>query len=139
MELITQGRLMEFMLIPGKIYHDCFMPFYIMELLDKSLLDKMLLPDLYYHTSGGSGIYQPIGINLWIIRHFELQLLLNLELFTCLNSCVNCGSTELSAVNIAQEQYARLAESFRLYTRFCPDSGSTALLMSEAYFTLQPG
>ena len=52
-----------------------------------------------------------------------------------MNSCVNCGSTELSAVNIAAGGNMRgLPESFRLYTRFCPRPGSTAPFnASEAY------
>ena len=120
MELITQGRLMEFYANTREDISRLLYAVYIMELLDKSLLDKMPLPDLYYHTLEVLEYINQLGINPLIIRHFELQLLLNLGYSPNLNSCVNCGSTELSAVNIAAgEQYARLPEVSGPIHRFC--------------------
>ena len=113
MELITQGRLMEFYANTREDISRLLYAVYIMELLDKSLLDKMPLPDLYYHTLEVLEYINQLRINPLIIRHFELQLLLNLGYSHNLNSCVNCGSTELSAVNIAAGSNMRgLPESF---------------------------
>ncbi len=101
MELITQGRLMEFYANTREDISRLLYAVYLMELLDKSLLDKMALPDLYQHTLQILDYINQWGVNPLVIRHFELQLLLSLGYLPVLDSCVNCGSKELKAFNLA--------------------------------------
>ena len=66
MELITQGRLMEFYANTREDISRLLYAVYIMELLDKSLLDKMLCL-IYTTIPWSSGIINQLGINPLII------------------------------------------------------------------------
>ncbi|NLO21428.1 MAG: DNA repair protein RecO [Syntrophomonadaceae bacterium] len=101
MELITQGSLIEFYANTREDISRLIYAVYIMELLDKSLLEKMPFNDLYGHTLQVLDYINQWGINSVIIRHFELQLLLSLGYSPSLEFCINCGSKELGAFNIA--------------------------------------
>lgn len=101
MEQITQGQLMEFYADTREDISRLLYAVYIMELLDKSLLDKMPFNELYSYTLQVLDYINQWGINPLIIRHFELQLLLSLGYSPSLDFCVNCGGKELRAFNIA--------------------------------------
>jgi len=96
MDIITQGKLVDFFGncredLPRTLY--CI---YIMELLDKSLMDKVKLPDLFkitlqVLTNLNQSGYQPLAI-----RFFEMKLLVNLGYMPILHKCASCGSKQSS-------------------------------------------
>jgi len=66
---------------------------YMMELLDKSLLERMPLLDLYSDTLEVLDYLNSHAFNPLIIRFFELRLLVSLGYAPNLRHCVRCGST----------------------------------------------
>ncbi len=96
MDLITQGKLVDFFGnsredLPRTLY--CI---YIMELLDKSLMDKVKLPDLFKITLEVLNYINESGYKPVIIRFFEMKLLINLGYKPILLECVSCGKKQLS-------------------------------------------
>lgn len=92
MDLITQGRLLDFF---GNSREDLSRTLYIMymmELLDKSLMDKVPLPHLYLTLVEVLELMDQEGFNPLLVRYFESQLLTHLGYRPVLDRCVGCGS-----------------------------------------------
>jgi DNA repair protein RecO (recombination protein O) len=95
LELITQGRLLDFY---GNCREDINMLLYIMymmELLDKSLMDKVPLPQLFSTTITVLELFNNKGFNLLAIRYFEMMLLINLGYRPVVAGCIACGKKEV--------------------------------------------
>jgi len=91
LDLITQGKLLDFY---GDVREDMsrtLYAVYMMELLDKTLMDRVALPGLYATTLSVLRYLNEISLNLLIIRFFEMNLLINLGYSPVLNKCVLCN------------------------------------------------
>jgi len=102
MDLITQGRLIDFYGNTREDISGMLHAVYIMELLDKALMDRMPLKNLYQHTLQVLDFIDQFGINPLVIRQYELQLLVCLGYSPGLNTCVSCGNPQVSAFDLAQ-------------------------------------
>ncbi|MEN6350016.1 MAG: DNA repair protein RecO [Syntrophomonas sp.] len=92
LDLITQGRIFEFY---GNIRENinCTLNvLYIMELLDKSLMDRLALPVLYSNTLAVLDYLNRNEHNPLIIRFFEMNLLINLGYSPVFDHCAHCGT-----------------------------------------------
>ncbi|MEQ8199973.1 MAG: DNA repair protein RecO [Syntrophomonadaceae bacterium] len=91
LDLITQGRMLDFF---GNSREDLSRTLYIMymmEILDKSLMDRMPLPQLYLALVAVLELLDQEGFNPMLVRYFESQLLINLGYKPVLDRCVQCG------------------------------------------------
>ncbi len=94
--IITQGKVLDFY---GNIRDNLDLSLstvYIMELLDKSLLENVPLPRLYYNTLQVLNILntKEIDYNPILIRYYEMSLLEELGYKPILNHCVICKNTD---------------------------------------------
>ncbi|QGT99978.1 DNA recombination and repair protein RecO [Candidatus Syntrophocurvum alkaliphilum] len=103
LDLITQGKLIDFY---GNCREDLTLTLYsiyIMELLDKSLMEKVAIPNLYNKTVEVLSFFNNHGSNNLILRFYELQLLNELGYKPVVDCCVVCGSKEYSSSFSLQE------------------------------------
>lgn len=91
LDLITQGRLLDFYGNSREDIKRTLHCMYIMELLDKSLMDRAAMPRLYGLTLSILQYINNNGLNHLVLRYFELQLLIQLGYRPVLDKCVNCG------------------------------------------------
>jgi DNA repair protein RecO (recombination protein O) len=94
MDIITQGKLLDFF---GNSREDLLRTLYciyIMELLDKSLMDKVKMPELFHIALTVLQIIDQVGYNPLLIRFFEMRLLTNLGYKPFLLECVSCGKKQ---------------------------------------------
>ena len=95
LDLITQGKLLSFYGNSRQELQRTLWCMYMMEILDKSLLDRVPMPGLYTSLCQvldklNEDTFRP----LWI-RFFEVRLLINLGYQPVIDQCVECGSTQL--------------------------------------------
>ncbi|KUG04335.1 dna recombination and repair protein reco [hydrocarbon metagenome] len=102
LDLITQGKLIEFYGNTREDMQRMLYAVYIMELLDKSLMERMPLRELYIHTLQVLEYMNQWGINPLIIRSFELKLLMCLGYTPLLDHCINCGSPRVTAFDMPE-------------------------------------
>lgn len=91
MDTITQGKVLDFY---GNSREDLLRTLYcmyIMELLDKSMMDKIRLPGLFMTTRQVLERMDQYGYQPLLIRYFEMQLLVNLGYKPILMECASCG------------------------------------------------
>ncbi len=100
LDLITQGKLIEFYGNTREDIQRMLYAVYIMELLDKSLMERMPLSNLYLHTLQVLDYINEWGINPLVIRSFEIKLLICLGYTPLLNQCINCGSPRVTAFDM---------------------------------------
>ena len=91
LELITQGKIIDFFGNSREDITRTLHSMYIMELLDKSLLEKVPLPHLYNALIAVLGLVNEQGLNPILIRYFESRLLVNLGYKPVVSQCVRCG------------------------------------------------
>jgi len=91
LDLITQGRLLDFYGDSREDIKRTLHCVYIMELLDKSLMDRVAMPRLYSLTLSILQHINDNGLNFLVLRYYELQLLVQLGYRPVLDKCVNCG------------------------------------------------
>ncbi len=91
MDLITQAKLLDFYGNTRQDLERALNCYYLMELLDKSLLEHVPLPDLYQTLVAVLEALNEQGLNPLFIRYFECQLLVTLGYKPVLKQCVNCG------------------------------------------------
>lgn len=96
MDLITQGKIIDFFGNSREDINRILYSMYIMELIDKSLLERVPLPKLYATLVEVLELINEQGLNLMLVRYFESQLLVNLGYQPVMDQCVLCGSLELS-------------------------------------------
>jgi DNA repair protein RecO (recombination protein O) len=91
LDLITQGRLIDFFANSREDINRTLYSVYIMELLDKALMDRVPMPQLFGITLSVLEFINNQGINPLILRYFEMQLIVELGFKPELNYCTNCG------------------------------------------------
>ncbi len=120
LDLITQGKLIDFYGNTREDIQRIIYAVYIMELLDKSLLERMPLNNLYLHTLQVLDYINEWGINPLIIRAFELRLLVCLGYAPLLEQCIHCSSPRVMAFDMAEggmvcdECHEKSAGTYRL-------------------------
>lgn len=92
LDLITQGRLLNFFGNSREDLERTLYSIYIMELLDKSLMDRMPLPELFKFTLHILENINECGIRPLLIRCFEMRLAIYLGYLPVLDHCVSCGT-----------------------------------------------
>lgn len=103
LELITQGKLLDFFGNSREDLERTLYSIYLMEVLDKSLLDRMPVPGLFRLTLHTLQSINNQGLNPLFIRRFELNLAVHLGYRPILNQCVSCGQREgLAGFNLAE-------------------------------------
>ena len=90
LELITQGKLLDFFGNSREDLERTLYSVYLMEILDKSLMDRLPIPGLFRLTLQTLRTINDNGINPLVIRHFELNLAIHLGYRPQLNQCVVC-------------------------------------------------
>jgi DNA repair protein RecO (recombination protein O) len=101
MDLITQGKIIDFFGNSREDLTRTLYSMYIMELLDKSLLERAPLPHLYTELLSVLGLVNEQGLNPILIRYFESRLLVNLGYKPVVNQCVLCGGKESKDFNFS--------------------------------------
>lgn len=96
-DLITQGRMIDFFGNLRQELYATMQAVYMMELLDKALLDGAALPTLFNSTlqvlrALNEGVPEPL-----LLRYFEMRLLVELGYTPVLDRCVGCDSVEVGA------------------------------------------
>jgi len=91
LDLLTQGKMLDFYGNSRQDLERALHCLYMMELLDKSLLDHVPLPDLYVSLLVVLEAINEQGLNPLFIRYFESQLLVNLGYKPVLKHCASCG------------------------------------------------
>ncbi len=97
MNTVTQGRLIDFF---GNIRQELFATMqavYMLELLDKALLDGAALPALFNSTLQVLQVMDQTGPDPLLLRFFEMRLLVELGYAPVLTHCVSCNSAEVAA------------------------------------------
>lgn len=95
LDLITQGKIIDFYGNAREDLERMLNAVYLMELLDKSLMEKVPLPGLYNELVQILDIINQDGINSLLIRYFESRLLVYLGYRPVLDQCVNCGNPSI--------------------------------------------
>jgi DNA repair protein RecO (recombination protein O) len=94
MNLITQGKLLDFYGNTREDFERTLYALYLMELLDKSLMEGVAIPRLYTSTLEVLSHLNHSGYNPMLIRYFEMNLLVNLGYSPLLDHCVLCGKKD---------------------------------------------
>lgn len=103
LDIITQGRLLEFYPAIREDLGKTLYAYYIMELLDKSLLEKTPSPFLYNETLQILSYLNDKGVKNLVIRYFEVQLIKELGYKPRLEDCAACGGkTGSTRFNLAE-------------------------------------
>ncbi|MDD3852034.1 MAG: DNA repair protein RecO [Syntrophomonadaceae bacterium] len=104
LDLITQGKLLEFYGNAREDLNRTLHCMYIMELLDKSLMDRVPLPRLYKTTLETLQTINQSEINPLVIRYFEMNLLIYLGYKPVLDQCISCqrSDVQLNRFNLAE-------------------------------------
>ncbi len=113
MDLITQGKIIDFFGNSREDIHRTLYSMYIMELLDKSLLERAPLPNLYATLVEIMELINEQGLNLMLVRYFESWLLVNLGYKPVMDQCVLCGSLKLSDFKFSLSEGGLLCSSCR--------------------------
>lgn len=91
MDLVTQGKIIDFYGNSREDITRTLYAVYLMELLDKSLMERVPVPELYAVLLQVMQLMNERGLDLLLIRYFESRLLVNLGYKPVLNQCVLCG------------------------------------------------
>jgi len=111
MDLITQGKIIDFFGNSREDINRTLYSMYIMELLDKSLLERAPLPNLYSALVPVLELINEHGLNLLLVRYFESKLLVNLGYKPVVNQCAICGSKELKDYRFSLVEGGLLCDS----------------------------
>jgi DNA repair protein RecO (recombination protein O) len=104
MDLLTQGKIIDFYGDAREDMTRTLYAMYLMELLDKSLLERVPLPHLYGVAVQVLEHMSKFGLNLMLIRYFESRLLVSLGYRPVLNQCVHCGSQALEGCRFSLQE-----------------------------------
>ncbi|PKM76581.1 MAG: DNA repair protein RecO [Firmicutes bacterium HGW-Firmicutes-15] len=122
MDLITQGKIIEFFGNSREDINRTLYSMYMMELIDKSLLERAPLPNLYATLVAVLELINEQGLNLMLVRYFESRLLVNLGYKPVMDHCVLCGSQELSKFKFSLSEGGLLCSS-------CAGAGDSVILL----------
>jgi DNA repair protein RecO (recombination protein O) len=101
LDLLTQGRVLEFY---GNIREEMsrtLFAVYLMELLDKGLADRVAFPTLYKITLETLQHLNNYGVNPLVLRYFELRLVQQLGYQPELEACIKCGNKNCRRYNFS--------------------------------------
>ncbi|HWP95519.1 MAG TPA: DNA repair protein RecO [Syntrophomonadaceae bacterium] len=99
LDLITQGRIINFFGNTREDMQRTLQAVYLLELLDKSLMERVPLPGLYTDVLVVLDVMDREGMQPLFMRFVELSVLVNLGYRPVLDECVGCGSrSELGTV-----------------------------------------
>jgi DNA repair protein RecO (recombination protein O) len=102
---------------------------YMMELLDKSLMDKVPLPALFARTIEVLKFFNDKGFNILAIRYFEMMLLISLGYQPVIDRCVACGRKDAAAAGFDLSAGGMLCrQCLPDKGRFIPMNGETMAL-----------
>lgn len=113
MDLITQGKIIDFFGNSREDINRTLYCMYMMELLDKSLLERVPLPDLF---AVGLEVLQAVtneGLNPIFIRYFECRLLVSLGYKPVLDRCVLCERQEFQTYSFSLADGGLVCDSCR--------------------------
>ena len=105
LDVITQGKIIDFY---GNSREDMILSLYsmyIMELLEKTLLDKMPVPFLYTTALSVLAYLDQKGVNPLVLRFFEMQLLAGLG---SLARIVEIDELDARLTKLEEKQNAKL-------------------------------
>ena len=111
MDLITQGKIIDFFGNSREDINRTLYSMYIMELLDKSLLERSPQPRLYAMLVEVLESLNDLGLNLMLLRYFESSLMVNMGYKPVLDRCVLCDRTDLSNYNFCLNEGGLLCAS----------------------------
>jgi len=111
MDLITQGKIIDFFGNSREDFNRTLYSMYIMELLDKSLLERSPLPKLYEVLVAVLESLNDQGLNLLMLRYFESSLMINLGYTPVLDRCVLCERSDLTNHNFSLNEGGLLCSS----------------------------
>ncbi|MDD3270034.1 MAG: DNA repair protein RecO, partial [Syntrophomonadaceae bacterium] len=94
LDLITQGKILDFYGNTREDFDRTLYALYILELLDKSLMDRVALAGLYLRCAAVLDFLNQSGYNPLVIRYFEMSLLDSLGYSPILEHCVKCHNAE---------------------------------------------
>ena len=97
LDIISQGKIIDFFGNTREDLTRMLYAVYMMELVDKSLLDRMPAPGLYRTLLRVLESMNTDGYNPLMIRFFEISLLVNLGYRPMLEQCAICGQTAAGA------------------------------------------
>ena len=125
LDIVAQGKMINFY---GNVRQELFstmQAIYIMELLDKTLMDGAPLPNLFNSThqvllAMDEGCLTPL-----LLRYFELRLLAELGYTPVLERCVGCGSTGVG------EGFFKLAEGGLLCRECARQEGGVIVIKPD--------
>ncbi len=101
MDLITQGKIIDFFGDSREDINRTLYSVYLMELLDKSLMERVPMPNLYDTVVRVLELINEQGLNLMLVRYFECRLLVSLGYKPVTHQCVICGSTQINDFNFS--------------------------------------
>jgi DNA repair protein RecO (recombination protein O) len=102
LDIITQGKIIDFYADARLDFKRMLYSVYLMELLDKSLMERMPLNELYNTTLEVLQYINGQGASPLLIRLYELRLLSALGYKPIFNQCINCGSHKVLGFNIPE-------------------------------------
>jgi len=111
MDLITQGKIIDFFGNSREDINRTLYSMYLMELLDKSMMERVPLPNLYETLVRVLELINEQGLNLMLVRYFESRLLVNLGYKPVVNQCVLCGGKEFKDFNFSLSEGGFLCNS----------------------------
>jgi len=130
LDLITQGRVIDFYGNSREDLHRTLHIMYMMEILDKSLMDRSPLSQLYLTMVNVLEIINQEGFNPILIRYFESQLLVNLGYKPVLDRCVRCGSKVFNRLMFSLADGGLVCDT-------CPASGNHMILRGDCLALLR--
>ncbi len=113
MDLITQGKIIDFFGNSREDINRTLYCMYMMELLDKSLLERVPLPDLFAVCLEVLQAMTNEGFNPIFIRYFECRLLVSLGYKPVLDRCVLCERQEFQTYNFSLADGGLVCDSCR--------------------------
>jgi len=128
LDLITQAKLIDFYGNSREDLPRMLYAVYMMEILDKSLMERMPQRNLYYTTLEILEHMNDKGFNPLIIRFFELKLLISQGYKPMLKQCIYCGNKQAVGF-VLSEGGVVCADCTRHYDSIYRLSGETLALL----------
>jgi DNA repair protein RecO (recombination protein O) len=91
LDLVTQGKLLDFYGNSREDIKRTLYCIYLMELLDKALMDRVPMVQLYKLVLAVLEYINNNGLNPLVLRFFEMQLLIQLGYRPVLDRCISCN------------------------------------------------
>ncbi len=113
MDLITQGKIIDFFGNSREDINRTLYCIYMMELMDKSLMEKVPMPNLFAVCLEVLQAMNKEGFNPMLIRYFESRLLVNLGYKPVLDRCARCSRPESKTIDFSMADGGLICDSCR--------------------------